>query len=257
MILALDFPISQVVNVMSWCYGPMTSEWWLGHSPQSLSTVQAYNNGLVKLGSSSSAYIEPIAVLIGFLVPPNKPGPYFESHPELFYLYHVEQVIKLRWKHLAGTAYNLDTNQLRHGLLLEVVAPIVMIVLTVGVWTRYGVVGIRSVVMWVLITWWLYNGRTRTCDDSQRHSRSQRPYGAPSALIVIDPSLSLLSERIRCLRLLDNFWLVIIIGTHTASPFVPLIIYNFSDTPYNFDHTSQGLIKTGERSIYPPFLTRT
>ena len=125
----------------------MTSEWWLGHSPQSLSTVQAYNNGLVKLGSSSSAYIEPIAVLIGFLVPPNKPGPYFESHPELFYLYHIEQVIKLRWKHLAGTAYNLDTNQLCHSLLLEVVAPIVMIVLTVGIWMHYGVVGIQSIVM--------------------------------------------------------------------------------------------------------------
>ena len=125
----------------------MTLEWWISHIPQSLSTVQAYNNGLVKLKSSSSTYIEPIAVLIGFLVPPNKPGPYFESHPELFYLYHVEQVIKLQWKHLVGTAYNLDTSQLCHGLLLEVVAPIVMIVLTVGVWTRYSVVGIQSIVV--------------------------------------------------------------------------------------------------------------
>ena len=88
----------------------MTLEWWLRHSPQFLPTVQAYNNSLVKLGSSSSAYIEPIMMLIGFLVPPNKPRPYFESHPELFYLYHIEEVIKLRWKHLVCTAYNLDTN---------------------------------------------------------------------------------------------------------------------------------------------------
>ena len=46
----------------------------------------------------------------------------------LFYLYHAESVVDLQWKHPAVTTYNLDTDQLRHDELLEVVTPRVMIV---------------------------------------------------------------------------------------------------------------------------------
>ena len=126
---------------------------------------------------------------------------------------------------------------------------------------------IQSIVMWVLIMWWLYNGRTRTW------------WVIPASIMWWFTVSFPLTAHIQCPICSNSYWpiSISIIRAHTVSPFAWQLLAHYhyqdtysisicsahylqnllSDTPYNFDHTSQGLIRTGEWSIYPPFLTWT